>query len=368
MARTPREDARNKAFEFVNNGKAASCDAVLSMDELRELAGDRAKDSPLARLVGVVVAGSMLLAAAPVIFLLGLVIRLRDGGPMFYRGIRLGRFKKPFVMYKLRTLPIDAQQRLGAQLLRDRHGMVTPFTKFLRDTRLDELPQLLNVVRGEMNFVGPRPERPEVYEKLCTQIPGYNFRFLVRPGLMGYSQVFTPHGAPKRLRSHLDYRYIVNSRGAFNDLKIVLYTMAVLIIGVIRKTFRFFWRQIVMRRTHPTYSRRILERFEPKRGKAFLCTGEANACEFIGEFRLVDINEEAFRLLSDKPDDNEEHEFLLQKDYQKKGRLRTRVVRCKGRVYRRAVASEPATIIRYQAATPLNQYFLDKYFLHKSIV
>ena len=104
-------------------------------------------------------------------------------------------------MYKFRTLPVGAQKKIGSKLLSFRHCKLPFFSKFLRDTRLDELPQLFNIMKGEMDFLGPRPLRPEIYDHMCKGITNYDLRFNVRPGLVGYSQLFTPHSSPKRIRA-----------------------------------------------------------------------------------------------------------------------------------------------------------------------
>jgi hypothetical protein len=123
---------------------------------------------------------------------------------VLYEGRRLGLRKRLFTMYKIRTLRRDASVQTSGRLLRSSDGLEIPGGHFMRDARLDELPQLWNIVRGDMRFVGPRPERARVYRKLCRNIPGYARRFEVRPGILGPSQVFTPHSTPKRIRAWLD--------------------------------------------------------------------------------------------------------------------------------------------------------------------
>lgn len=143
-----------------------------------------------------ILASLFLIIGLPVFLIIALIIKLKYGGPVFYKGIRLGMHKKPYVMYKFRTLPVGAQAILGAKEFSLKEFRLPWFSRFLRDSRLDELPQLFNILKGEMDFLGPRPLRPEIYEAYCKHIPNYDVRFLVRPGLIGFSQLCTPPQCP----------------------------------------------------------------------------------------------------------------------------------------------------------------------------
>lgn len=138
-------------------------------------------------------AAAILTVAAPLLAVLAAALRLTSGSPVLYRGPRVGRFGELFTMYKLRTLKPDAETRLGPylgpELTRRTELEVTRLGRVLRATQLDELPQLVNVLRGEMSIVGPRPIRPTFFEELCTDIPQYWQRLVVRPGLTGFAQV-----------------------------------------------------------------------------------------------------------------------------------------------------------------------------------
>ena len=122
------------------------------------------------------------------------LVRLTSPGPVWYRQIRGGRFGKPFEMFKLRTMRVDAEQQ-GPVWSQQNDPRVTPVGKFLRKYRIDEIPQLFNVLRGEMSFVGPRPERPEFFEELSRQVPLFRERLMVQPGITGWAQVNYPYGA-----------------------------------------------------------------------------------------------------------------------------------------------------------------------------
>ncbi|QDV05196.1 Putative undecaprenyl-phosphate N-acetylgalactosaminyl 1-phosphate transferase [Planctomycetes bacterium Poly30] len=181
------------------------------------------------RILDVAVAASMLVAAAPVLGVAALMVRVIDGSPVFYRGTRLGRGARAFPLVKIRTLKTDAESRIGGQLLTDSHDLKTRTGGFLRETRLDELPQLMHVIRGDMNLFGPRPERPEVYHQKCSTIPHYADRFLVRPGVFGYSQILTPHGTPKRVRAVIDRQFVHSPRSSAFDLALLGLTIGSLL-------------------------------------------------------------------------------------------------------------------------------------------
>jgi lipopolysaccharide/colanic/teichoic acid biosynthesis glycosyltransferase len=147
----------------------------------------------LLRALDLVIAGTLLALTAPVIGALMLLILMTSGRPVLYRGLRVGRAGRMFTMYKLRTLKPDAEMRLGpyqaSALDRRTVDELTRVGRWLRTLHLDELPQLWNVVQGDMSLVGPRPVRPVFFEQLCEEIPQYWQRLVVRPGLTGFAQL-----------------------------------------------------------------------------------------------------------------------------------------------------------------------------------
>ncbi len=148
----------------------------------------------LKRFGDVLVSGLLLLVTAPLLLLAGLLIRMEDGGPVFYGQRRSGLDGEPFQVWKLRTMRLDAEAG-GVQWSRRGDLRITRIGRLLRSTRIDELPQLLAVLSGTMSLIGPRPERPEIEAELEQKIPHYRLRHLIRPGLSGWAQVNYPYGA-----------------------------------------------------------------------------------------------------------------------------------------------------------------------------
>jgi lipopolysaccharide/colanic/teichoic acid biosynthesis glycosyltransferase len=147
---------------------------------------------PVLRALDVLISASILLVLSPLLALTAVAIALSSGRPVLYRGARVGRAGQLFRMYKLRTLKPDAERRLGPylgeELSRRTEEEVTRVGRVLRKVHLDEVPQLWNVLRGEMAVVGPRPIRPAFFTELCEGIPQYWQRLVVRPGVTGFAQ------------------------------------------------------------------------------------------------------------------------------------------------------------------------------------
>ena len=159
-----------------------------------------------------------------------LIIKCSGPGPIFYTQERIGKNNKIFKIIKFRTM-IPGAEKNGVQWAEENDKRITSIGKILRKTRLDELPQLWNILKGEMSFVGPRPERPEFIKNLEKQIPHYSLRHLIRPGLTGWSQIIYPYGSSiedssKKLSYDL---YYLKNRNFVLDLSIILKTIAVML-------------------------------------------------------------------------------------------------------------------------------------------
>lgn len=218
------------------------------------------------RVVDIVGATTLLVLLAPVMLLTMLLVRITSPGPVIFRQTRVGvnlrakqrdrrqsrrgppegterrhpgndrrresAYGKPFTLYKFRTMRTDAEKH-GAQLATKNDPRVTPIGRFMRRTRLDELPQLWNVLKGEMSLVGPRPERPEFMESLSEQVPNYMSRLGLKPGLTGLAQIINGYDTDLesfRRKVNLDLLYLQNCC-LWNDFKILLRTIRVVISG-----------------------------------------------------------------------------------------------------------------------------------------
>ena len=186
----------------------------------------------LKRMIDLFVASAGLLSSAPIILVAALATMIESGRPVFYSQIRAGFRGKPYRLWKLRTMRTDAEIS-GARWATQNDLRVTRVGRFLRSTRLDELPQFLNVIRGEMSLIGPRPERPEFVEWLTTEIPLFPQRQWIKPGITGWAQINYPYGAnidDAREKLCYDLYYLKNT-SLLLDLHIALRTIGAVMKG-----------------------------------------------------------------------------------------------------------------------------------------
>ena len=184
------------------------------------------------RLSDIVLASIGLLLASPLMLGVWIAMRVSSSGPAVYHQVRTGKDGVPFTIHKFRSMRVDAEATSGAVWATENDPRVTKLGRFLRRTRLDELPQLWNVLRGDMSFVGPRPERPEFIAELSRQIPFYGQRHVVRPGLTGWAQVRHGYGSSVNAaqeKLQYDLFYIKHMSIAF-DLYIVLETVKTVLV------------------------------------------------------------------------------------------------------------------------------------------
>jgi sugar transferase (PEP-CTERM system associated) len=174
-----------------------------------------------------------LVLSSPLCVLAAAVVKLTSPGPVFFRQVRVGQDGHPFHLIKFRTMRVDAERESGPVWAEKNDSRVTVVGRFLRRTRIDEIPQFLNILGGQMSFVGPRPERPHFVEQLTHAIPFYPLRHTVKPGLTGWAQVRHPYGASiedaqEKLRYDL---YYIKNAGLLFDLSIILRTFDVILRG-----------------------------------------------------------------------------------------------------------------------------------------
>ena len=173
----------------------------------------------------------LLLLTLPLMAVTALLIKLDSPGPVFYRQLRAGQFGTPFTLFKFRSMSVDAEAGGQPRWAQQQDPRVTRVGSIIRLLRIDELPQLLNVLRGEMSMVGPRPERPHFVEQLAQIIPFYHERSYVAPGITGWAQVNFPYGASvEDAREKLAYDlYYVKNRNLLLDLLILFGTVRVIL-------------------------------------------------------------------------------------------------------------------------------------------
>ena len=179
----------------------------------------RAMDIALSFIALVIAAIPMLLVAA--------AIKLEDGGPVFFKQKRMTRNGREFEILKFRSMIVDAEKYAGAVLATDNDPRITKVGKFIRATRLDELPQILNILKGDMSIVGPRPERKVIADEYCKDIPEFAYRLKVRGGLTGYAQIYGKYNTSAYDKLRLDLMYIENY-SLLLDIKLIILTLRII--------------------------------------------------------------------------------------------------------------------------------------------
>lgn len=199
---------------------------VLRMSRLN----NRPEYAATKRLFDVLLSAIALLILSPVMLITAIAIKVTDGGPVLYKQKRLTKDGKIFKVYKFRSMRVDAEKdgvaRLSTGEMDDR---ITPVGRVIRKVRIDELPQLLNILGGSMSIVGPRPERPEIAEQYEEILPEFRLRLQVKAGLTGYAQVYGKYNTTPYDKLQMDLMYIANP-GFLEDLRILLATIKILFV------------------------------------------------------------------------------------------------------------------------------------------
>ena len=181
------------------------------------------------RLIDILVSALGLIILSPLMLGTAIAVRAQDGGPVFYRQVRLTRGGRRFKLTKFRSMIVNAESATGAVLAGKDDARITKVGRFIRATRIDELPQLWNILKGEMTLVGPRPERPEFYEKICAEYPEFDYRLKVKAGLTGYAQLYGKYNTTFTEKARLDMYYIQHASVLW-DLKLMFYTLKIIFI------------------------------------------------------------------------------------------------------------------------------------------
>ena len=179
------------------------------------------------RLFDIVFSLVLIVITSPLMLLTALAVKLYDGGPVFYKQIRCTRDDKQFHIVKFRSMIVGAEKDGRARLASQHDDRITPVGRLIRKIRIDELPQLFNVLSGSMSFVGPRPERPEIIEKYVESMPEFRYRTKVKAGLTGYAQIYGKYNTRPHDKLKLDLYYIENF-SVWLDLRLIIQTVKIL--------------------------------------------------------------------------------------------------------------------------------------------
>lgn len=169
----------------------------------------------------------LLIIASPIMLITAAAIKLYDGGPVMYRQVRCTRDQRQFYIMKFRSMRTDAERDGVARLAQKNDSRITPIGKFIRKCRIDELPQLINILKGDMSFIGPRPERPEIIAQYVEVMPEFAYRMKVKAGLAGFAQVYGKYNTSPYDKLKLDLTYIENY-SVWLDIKLMLLTLKIL--------------------------------------------------------------------------------------------------------------------------------------------
>ncbi len=179
------------------------------------------------RLIDIVLSLILIILSSPIMLITAIAIKLHDGGPVLYKQVRCTIGRKEFKIMKFRSMRVDAEKDGVARLASKNDSRITPIGKFIRKFRIDELPQLFNILVGDMAFIGPRPERPEIIDQYLSEMPEFAFRMKVKAGLAGYAQVYGKYNTTPYDKLKLDLTYIENY-SIWLDIKLMLLTVKIL--------------------------------------------------------------------------------------------------------------------------------------------
>lgn len=210
---------------LINNGKVMHWidTPMLKINHI----GPQQIEKLIKRLMDIIVSIIVILVIWPIMLVVAIAIKLEDHGPVIYSQTRLTQYGKEFKIHKFRSMRVDAEKGGVAQFAKENDDRITKVGKVIRKLRLDELPQIINILNGDMSLVGPRPERPEIAQKIYEKFPEFEYRLKVKAGLTGYAQVYGKYNTTLRDKLLLDLLYIENY-SVLVDIKLILMTIKII--------------------------------------------------------------------------------------------------------------------------------------------
>lgn len=325
------------------------------------------------RLTDLAICLPLLAPAVIALGLLGVLYRVAYGEkvPLIYKGTRLGINKQPFTIYKVSTLKPETEKTFNNKVLPIGSSMELPFGKFLRNTRLDELPQLFNVIKGDMSVFGPRPVRKDIYVQNQKTIKNYSLRFIVKPGILGPAQLFLPHSAPKKIRAKLNNNYVLRKNKLFTNLKLLSFATVTMPLNLGHEMCWWCKKTITQfagtRQWHDLRkSRRI-----SCDGERFSCKIDLPGKEEWVSVDIVDVNHETIHIIS-PVELTASHVFGLTMQVSIFHSRKRKTIRCSGQLAETRLLNGARNLhsylITYQPSSPRNNYLVDQYVLKRSIL
>jgi len=320
------------------------------------------------RIWNLVLVVPLFIVTLPLTLTIPILLFMTQPRPVFYKGERLGKNRRTFHILKFRTLD-EAQSVTKNSVLPKRSNLETPLGKYLRASRLDELPQLINILCGDMNLIGPRPVRADIAQELSATILDYDLRFKVKPGLFGYTQVVMPHATSKRLRGLFNAKLVRQPAYIWKEPFVLGFMIWVLMMNATSELAGL---------VHEALQRgaRAERRNAPRKHlKQTTVSVHTKGFPFsVG--RLRDINDESFTFFSTEDVAGRELTFVLRRAFE--GRRRSRFALCWGTARpiksaehngRSRGSREAGTLymVNYLPVSNLHAYFIDKYFLENAI-
>ena len=306
------------------------------------------------------------------VYLFRMVYERRLPDQFLYAGERLGLHRKLYTIYKIRTLKTDASFEQQGVILPPGSGRELRFGVFLRDSRLDELPQLWNVIRGDMNLVGPRPMRPCVYQELVKTMPHCDVIFLVKPGLTGYSQFLTPSHTPRRIRIAIDSHFVRSGSHPLGELLLIVWTATMVVNQTVKSFGRLMGvKWILFQKYRSGREQRKLHRHRPH----YAWIQMADMHFTVKDSPLIAIYDIDYRALSfvsaETLDVNVPlHFYLIGHKHCRTGPEKR--ARCRGYVSKQYPVPGRSDDVRryvvfYEPVSEFQRYMVDHYILHETV-